>query len=967
MDSDRNRRASEISLAAASLSEEKREAFLVQSCGDDRDLLKEATRLLRLGLVGTGSTSHDEAGSPSSFLPELLEGQKVGHYRILRPLGKGGMGEVYLAEDSKLERHVALKVLPSDLAANEERLARFQREIKILASLSHNNIVTVHSVDEIDGLHFFTMELVSGESLAESLAGGPLPLDQLLEISIALSDALCAAHELNIIHRDLKPGNVMIDEDGAVKVLDFGLAKLGRGVEPHDLRELPTEPLTAEGRIIGTMPYMSPEQLEGRATIDARSDIFSLGVILYEMATGERPFKGDSSISLISSIVKETPRDIRELRTDLPNNLARIVSRCLNKTPDRRYQSAKDLWNDLEDLRRETASGESVTPSRRTSSSAKWVLLAVVGVVVFAAFLTWPDWFSKTGIESADVDQYREMRLTANPEDLWARGVLSPDGRMLAFRDPLGVYVQDIELGQVKTISNEEAFLGELRWHPDGRSLLLTETTGPESSVIWQVSLLTGEKSLIQENARLAQISPDARWIAFVPWTGDELWVRSYDDASSRILVSVPLDNHIQDFSWSPTGTRLAYLQEDLSGPKFGAVIKTVSLAGGEPQELLSEPRLVLLNGARGGIFWLLTGDLLYVLRGKTGDSPGSSLWSLAVEEETGRQIGPPRMIEYWAEYMIVSPSGSSDGRRIGITKMQFNWDVYVGELSSETEKIPELHRITNHLSTDWPIDWLADDELLIYSDRFGQGQIFRQGLDRESSPVAINVQGLEKASPLALSPDKEWLFLVEHRRSGDGDTDSLRLLRLATKGGAGEPVYEVPISEDGVIDIALDCPSVIGRPCVLGERVGDTLVFSEFDPLAGKGTELASLEIEDYDFSEDWGISPTGSKVVLPLAETTIGILDLADKSMLEIELETSLDSLCWSRDETSIIVTGRAKRQFVVGEVSLDGFVRELWTSHSTLFLAHKTSPDGRHVALWGYQDRRDVWLLCSDCPGD
>ena len=234
-------------------------------------------------------------------------GKTVLHYKILAKLGQGGMGEVYRATDQKLGREVALKVLPPEMASSPERLDRFRREAKALAALDHPGIVSVFSVEEADGIHFLTMQLVEGRSLDRVISEGGLPLEALLNHAIALADALAAAHEKGIVHRDLKPANIIISEAGRVKVLDFGLAKITgpRDPKPAD-SEAPTDVQTREGVVMGTVPYMSPEQLSGR-TVDHRSDIFSLGILLYEMATARRPFEGRSSVELASSILRDAP------------------------------------------------------------------------------------------------------------------------------------------------------------------------------------------------------------------------------------------------------------------------------------------------------------------------------------------------------------------------------------------------------------------------------------------------------------------------------------------------------------------------------------------------------------------------------------------------------------------------------------------------------------------------------------
>jgi serine/threonine protein kinase len=256
---------------------------------------------------------------------------RIGHYDIVAAIGAGGMGDVYRATDTKLGRDVALKVLPAAMAANPDRLARFQREARAVAALNHRHIVTIHSVEEADGVHFLTMELVEGQSLDRAIPDTGLALDRFLDIAAALVEALIVAHEKGFVHRDLKPANIMLTRDGQVKVLDFGLVKEMRATGEGDAT-MTSDGNTAAGVVMGTPAYMSPEQIAGRV-VDHRTDIFSLGILLYEMATGCRPFAGASSAELASAILRDSPRPIGEIRTDLPDDLARIIRRCLEKDP----------------------------------------------------------------------------------------------------------------------------------------------------------------------------------------------------------------------------------------------------------------------------------------------------------------------------------------------------------------------------------------------------------------------------------------------------------------------------------------------------------------------------------------------------------------------------------------------------------------------------------------------------------
>jgi serine/threonine protein kinase len=342
-------------------------------------------------------------------------GQTLLHYRLLNKIGEGGMGEVWKAEDTKLDRDVALKILPAEFAADAERRSRFKREAKAIAALNHPNIVTVYSVEEAGGLHFLTMELVPGQPLTEAIKKGALPLGRFFEIAVPIADALSEAHRSGITHRDLKPANIMIRPKGRVKILDFGLAKL-RETDRTEAAgsELPTMSVTMEGKIVGTVGYMSPEQAEGKA-VDHRSDIFSLGILLYEMITGRQPFRGDTRMSVLSSIIKDEPQPVTAINQDLPHHLSRIIGRCLAKEPDLRYQSTQDLRNELDGLQREVASGavsaamESATSMAAPKTSRSWkreeerqqqremieslklagfiTMVAGIGVMIFLYFL----------------------------------------------------------------------------------------------------------------------------------------------------------------------------------------------------------------------------------------------------------------------------------------------------------------------------------------------------------------------------------------------------------------------------------------------------------------------------------------------------------------------------------------------------------------------------------------------------
>src|SRR5262245_54830205 len=274
----------------------------------------------------------------------LVAGTTLGPYEIIAPLGAGGMGEVYRAHDPRLKRDIAIKVLPDEVASSPERLARFEREATTVAGLNHPNIVVVYSIEEDRGIRFLTMELVEGQDLATVVTSGGLPLGLLLDVAIPIADALVAAHQRGVVHRDLKPANVMMTRDGWIKVLDFGLAKHAHA-EPDAGRThaaSTSDPISEVGEVIGTAPYMAPEQYLGQA-VDARTDLFAFGILVYELASGRRPFGGHTFAELSSAVLRDNPPSIHSLRNDLPVELSRIVERCLEKDSRKRVQTALDV------------------------------------------------------------------------------------------------------------------------------------------------------------------------------------------------------------------------------------------------------------------------------------------------------------------------------------------------------------------------------------------------------------------------------------------------------------------------------------------------------------------------------------------------------------------------------------------------------------------------------------------------
>ncbi|MGD0437615.1 MAG: serine/threonine-protein kinase, partial [Bryobacteraceae bacterium] len=357
----------------------------------------------------------------------LAPGTRLGPYEILAPIGAGGMGEVYRAKDTKLKREAALKVLPDSFAADPDRMSRFQREAQVLAALNHPNIVTIYDIDACEGVDFIAMEYVSGRTLDRLIPRHGMKTAEFLRCAVQIADALAAAHAAGIVHRDLKPGNIMVADSGLVKVLDFGLAKLTEKTGPEEATETMSPPLTEEGQILGTVAYMSPEQAQG-LKLDARSDIFSFGAVLYEMLTGRRAFSGDTNMSTLAAILNREPQP---LAATTPRELNRIVTRCLRKDPARRLQTMADLKVALEELKEESESGRLEASHIPVASRRIWPLagtaIALAAIVTAGAWWLW----SSPGKTVSSQPNLRQLTYDAGDTGVPA---LSPDAKLVAYQ-----------------------------------------------------------------------------------------------------------------------------------------------------------------------------------------------------------------------------------------------------------------------------------------------------------------------------------------------------------------------------------------------------------------------------------------------------------------------------------------------------------------------------------------------------
>ena len=422
-------------------------------------------------------------------------GKTLSHYKIIEKLGQGGMGEVYLAEDSRLDRKVALKILPEHLSERAELRERFEREARAVSSLNHPHICTLYDVGEADGIHYLVMEHLVGETLEARLAKGALPLEQTLEYAIQIADALDKAHRQGVVHRDLKPGNIMLVKSGA-KLLDFGLAKLQATDTPTNLSALPTEQanLTAEGTILGTLQYMAPEQLEGKEA-DGRTDIFAFGAVVYEMAIGKKAFEGKSQASLIAAILKDDPPAMTELQPMTPPLFDRVVRRCLAKEPDERWQTAADLMAELKWV---TEVGTQVGHSPAVAAPAAWKRAIPWGIVAVLAVITAVMSWSDSPLRSPGSTTPRRVTIDLAEDVTLPKGQgpaisISPDGQTLVYVGESGsgrqLYRRDMnQFASTPIPGTEGAFMPAIS--PDGDAVIFSQ---PVSQGYQRISLSGGE------------------------------------------------------------------------------------------------------------------------------------------------------------------------------------------------------------------------------------------------------------------------------------------------------------------------------------------------------------------------------------------------------------------------------------------------------------------------------------------
>jgi len=792
----------------------------------------------------------------------LAAGKTLGPYQILAPLGAGGMGEVYRAHDTRLGRDVAIKVLAPHLATTPEVRARFEREARIISQLNHPHICTLHDVGHQDGVDYLVMELLEGETLAHRLEKGPQPVVEVLSLGTQIADAIDRAHRAGVVHRDLKPGNVMLTKTGA-KLMDFGLARAtSLAAAPGVMTESPTvsRPLTAEGTIVGTFQYMAPEQLEGKEA-DARTDLWALGCVLYEMATGKRAFEGASQASLISAIMKDEPRPILELQPMSPPVLEHLVKRCLAKDPEKRWQSAGDLARELEWV---AAAGSQVgvpapaVAQRAHRSRLAWLAVGLLGIGASAVIAT------ALQMHQAGSHVASFTPKTFRPYPIF-RARFAPDGQSIVFSAaPEG---NTPELFSIRPEYIAPRSLG-LR----GVHLLAVSSNG-------ELAVLTGARFTAQMlfTGTLARLPLGAETprevledVRDADWSPDGSALAIIREAGGKDRLEFPIGKvlyesggYLSDLRFSPRGDRIAFFDHPVKWDSRGSV-KVVDLTG----------RAAELSGGYAGeegLAWSPDGRQVYF----SGNDSGNYEVVYAVTLSGRRRAAQPGAGNL--RILDVSPRG-----RWLVARDDFRLGIMVRPPGANTE------RDLSWLDGSYVAALSPDGQTMLFSESGGgQNNINYIVCLRKTdgSPVVR----LGEGGAQQLSPDGKWALAFV-------PTSPMQLVLYPT--GAGEPVKLARGSIVAYEDRAEWFPD--GRRVVLcgvepgrGPRVY-VQDIPRGTPLAitPEGTHLGSL-------------SPDGKLVLARRSDESWTLYPVEGGAPQTIRGLTSLDQVIrWSADGRSVYV---------------------------------------------------------------
>ena len=975
MDPERWRRVEELYHAAARVPAAQRAGLLETACKGDDDLRREVESLLSYessaekfiegpafevaAKLMAGNRSSESLDAP------VLTGAKLGRFQILEKLGVGGMGVVYKAEDTRLHRMVALKFLPTQLTGDSLALERFQREAHAASALNHPNICTIYDIDDSDGQPFISMELLEGQTLDHRIGGAPLPTEELLKLGIQIIDALKAAHARGILHRDIKPSNIVVTTRGEPKILDFGLAKLQGSDHLDSSPVVPAEAeasqtvhpaLTLTGAAMGTAGYMSPEQVRGEK-LDARTDLFSFGLVLYEMATGKRAFKGDTGSELQEAILKQVAAPARALNPEIPAKLERIISKALEKDRDARYQTASHFQTDLVASAREI---QLQRPSRR------WTLALASTAAIFIVFGFL--WFARRRPAELPVTPDLKLRqLTTNSaENVVISGAISPDGKYLVYSDRKGMHVKILQSGEIRAIpetaelqaknfdweiiaawlSDRTTFLANA--HPpggDGGSWFSVGTS------VWLVSVLGGSPRKIREDAQAYSVSRDGSLIAFGAnkkrFGEGEAWLMGVHGENPQRVLAARDDGPIDWFDLSPDQQRYIYVAFDGRGDP---ILASRGVNGGSRTTIFPAPEFGEIND----MSWLPNGRLLYELPEPDSLSGTCNYWTTRIDLQTGARLEKSRRLTNWAGICPTYSSFTADAKQLAFRGEATRQSVYVADVDARGEHILRSREFTPEMGGN-PMDWTPDSKSVIYfSNRNSQNAIYRQNLDKDMPDLLVSAAG--NFSSARVSPDGKWVIWCIDM--GRGAEKRFRLMRAPISGGSPELLFTF----DGGRILCARAPSDF---CAIVERSADAsqMIVTSFDPLKGRGEELFRYDVDPNLRWVPCDVSPDGSRIAAVIGrDQPIQIFSTHGK-LLQFSLTNELRDrqiLYWAADGRGLFVTNGVKGGTGLFHVDSQGHAALLWKNNGGFYPWAVQSPDGRHLAIQNSTMTANMWMM-------